>query len=148
MKDHHARPLWMAGGCARVRVRRGCFHGSQVEATRQRPAPLRQTPATEPWWRPRRDHPAWSGWALRNGELFTPEGVGIRPGEVRSIPYRAHQIAELERQLKRVLEEIPRPGPVAFTVHVELEDPAARPRIRVSHSAAPVIALALARDNS
>jgi hypothetical protein len=40
--------------------------------------------------------PAWRGWAMRDGQLFAPEGYGFRPGEVRAIPMRAAQLRELE----------------------------------------------------
>lgn len=43
--------------------------------------------------------PAWSGFRLINGKLWTPENSSVTPGDVRAIPYRAQLIAELERTL-------------------------------------------------
>ena len=40
---------------------------------------------------------AWRGFRLVRGELRTPEGDTIRPGDVRAIPYRRQQLAELQR---------------------------------------------------
>jgi hypothetical protein len=42
--------------------------------------------------------PDWSGWAMRDGQLWAPEGYGFRPAEVRAIPLRQQQIAHLERE--------------------------------------------------
>jgi Phage protein len=38
----------------------------------------------------------WRGWRVLRGELVTPEGWSVRPGEIRSIPYRAQQLSALE----------------------------------------------------
>lgn len=43
--------------------------------------------------------PAWTGWAIRDGQLWAPEGYGFRPGEIRAIPLRQQQLAHLEREL-------------------------------------------------
>lgn len=41
----------------------------------------------------------WKGFRLAQGDLWTPEGTPVSPGEVRAIPYRRDQIRELERRL-------------------------------------------------
>lgn len=43
--------------------------------------------------------PAWQGFRLVEGRLWTPEGTSVTPGDVRAIPYRAQLVAELERTL-------------------------------------------------
>lgn len=40
---------------------------------------------------------AWHGFRLVRGELVTPEGSTIRPGEVRALPINRQRMAELER---------------------------------------------------
>lgn len=40
---------------------------------------------------------AWRGFRLVAGQLVTPEGATLRPGEIRAVPIRLQQIAELER---------------------------------------------------
>jgi len=47
---------------------------------------------------------AWRGFIVRQGLLWTPEGVGVGPGEVRAIPTRQQQIAEYERAQRWMLE--------------------------------------------
>lgn len=42
----------------------------------------------------------WSGFRLTKNQLWTPEGTGIRPGDIRAIPYRRAQLIELERELR------------------------------------------------
>ena len=29
----------------------------------------------------------WGGWRVHGGTLYSPEGVGITPGEIRALPY-------------------------------------------------------------
>jgi hypothetical protein len=41
--------------------------------------------------------PRWSGFRLVRGELFTPEGDRVGPGDIRAIPFRRQQLAELQR---------------------------------------------------
>jgi Phage protein len=43
--------------------------------------------------------PDWAGFRVTEGQLWTPEDRPVRPGDIRSIPYRLQQIRELERQL-------------------------------------------------
>lgn len=43
--------------------------------------------------------PAWSGFRLINGTLWTPENTRVTPGDIRAIPYRVQLLNELERQL-------------------------------------------------
>jgi len=47
-------------------------------------------------------HDAWAGWSIdvRSGDLISPVGTMIKPGEVMSIPYRLHQIAALNKKTK------------------------------------------------
>lgn len=44
---------------------------------------------------------AWTGWKLsaRDGELYSPEGVGFTPGHVRAGPLHAQTAKELRGQL-------------------------------------------------
>ena len=56
--------------------------------------------------------PEWSGWQLshRQGELYSPEGVGYRPGDLLSFQFRLQQIRILQgrvAQLERELEARP-----------------------------------------
>jgi hypothetical protein len=44
--------------------------------------------------------PEWSGFRLKSGMLWTPEGKPIRPGDVLAIPYRAQQILALEAEVR------------------------------------------------
>ena len=41
----------------------------------------------------------WTGFALRDNTLWTPEGQAITPGDIRAIPYRRDQLKALERLL-------------------------------------------------
>jgi transcriptional regulator with XRE-family HTH domain len=43
--------------------------------------------------------PAWSGFTLRDGQLITPEGWTISPGEICAIPFRIQQLRALEIEL-------------------------------------------------
>lgn len=40
---------------------------------------------------------AWAGFRLARGQMWTPEGAPIRPGDIRAIPYRRMQLDELQR---------------------------------------------------
>jgi len=42
----------------------------------------------------------WTGFRLVRGELWTPEGAPLTPGDLRAIPYRREQLAELERRAR------------------------------------------------
>jgi len=55
-----------------------------------------------------RVHPAWSGWQIscRKGELFSPEGVGFRPGDVHSLHWRLQQIRALRRRVAELEREL------------------------------------------
>jgi hypothetical protein len=48
--------------------------------------------------------PEWTGFRVKNGLLWTPEGLAVRPGDIRSIPYRAHQVLALEQELAKERE--------------------------------------------
>lgn len=41
----------------------------------------------------------WQGFILRAGQLWTPYGFALAPGELSALPYRFAQIRALERQL-------------------------------------------------
>lgn len=64
----------------------------------------------------------WSGWAIRNGQLISPEGLTATPGEVRGIPYMTSVVATYQAEFRRMreeadaLEEQPLPG----DWHIEL----------------------------
>lgn len=47
-------------------------------------------------------HDAWAGWSIsaRSGDLISPVGTMIKPGEVMSIPYRLHQISALNEKIR------------------------------------------------
>ena len=47
-------------------------------------------------------HDAWVGRSIdvRSGDLISPVGKMIKPGEVMSIPYRLHQIAALNEKIE------------------------------------------------
>lgn len=47
---------------------------------------------------------AFSGWRLQEGVLVSPEGWRFRPGEIRSIPFLASEIAE-HRRAAHILKE-------------------------------------------
>lgn len=40
--------------------------------------------------------PAWAGWYVQDGRLWSPEGIPHRPGEVRALPYLA-ELAKMEQ---------------------------------------------------
>jgi transcriptional regulator with XRE-family HTH domain len=37
----------------------------------------------------------WKGWRVYHGILYTPEGIGITPGEIRALPYLRELVREL-----------------------------------------------------
>jgi hypothetical protein len=43
--------------------------------------------------------PAFQGWRLRHGQLFSPEGTAFRPGEIASIPLRMQQVSSMQKAL-------------------------------------------------
>ncbi len=45
--------------------------------------------------------PAWHGFTIRDGQIWTPEGMAVTPGDIRAIPYRMALQRELERQLSQ-----------------------------------------------
>jgi hypothetical protein len=45
--------------------------------------------------------PAFSGWRVRDGQIYSPDGVAFRPGEIAAIPIRHQQLAHLTRQLEQ-----------------------------------------------
>jgi Phage protein len=46
--------------------------------------------------------PDWSGFKVFRGELVTPEGMALRPGEIRSIPIRQQYTRNLELAVERL----------------------------------------------
>ena len=42
---------------------------------------------------------SWRGFRIADGKLWTPEGAQVTPGEIRAIPLRRQQLADLQRQL-------------------------------------------------
>lgn len=56
--------------------------------------------------------PAWRGFRLVRGELWTPANWPIAPGEILALPFRYQQIAARERRAREILER------------AQLEDPA------------------------
>lgn len=73
----------------------------------------------------------WSAWSLRDGRLTSPEGDAYSPGEVRSIGLRLQQLAELERQLRRVLERTPASEPLTVRIAVEIDPERTGARVRL-----------------
>lgn len=47
------------------------------------------------------DSSSWAGWRMFRGELYSPEGLAFRPGDIRSMPYLHALVAELRAQLRR-----------------------------------------------
>jgi Phage protein len=60
--------------------------------------------------------PAWKGWRIRDGQLMSPEGWAVSPGDVLALPLMRAQIAsyQLDQRLAKAeleaLEEQPEPG--------------------------------------
>jgi len=48
----------------------------------------------------------WEGWTVTETEIYSPEGIGYRPADLRCIPLLHAQIAELKREL-RLLNQRP-----------------------------------------
>lgn len=46
----------------------------------------------------------WAGWTVADGNLWTPDGVRISPGEVAAVPARQAQLAEFERAQRWMIE--------------------------------------------
>jgi hypothetical protein len=42
--------------------------------------------------------PAWRGFTLRDGRLWTPYGFGVTPNEISALAYRFAQLRALERE--------------------------------------------------
>lgn len=56
--------------------------------------------------------PAWCGWRLVRGQLFSPENVGFAPGEVRALPLLYGQLATLTASQAAASPPALRPLPV------------------------------------
>jgi hypothetical protein len=56
--------------------------------------------------------PAFSGWKLRDGQLFSPEGWAASPGEILALPLMRAQIAAYQSAQRQVqaMDEQPLPG--------------------------------------
>ncbi|MCU7843310.1 MAG: phage protein [Candidatus Thiodiazotropha sp. (ex Monitilora ramsayi)] len=52
----------------------------------------------------------WDGWRLFNGELITPNGYTLKPGEITAIPYQYALVAEY----RRILREQPHSQDIPF----------------------------------
>lgn len=52
---------------------------------------------------------AWDGWGFKDGLLYSPEGVGFAPGEIRALPYLYALKAELQRGKGQALDVLPFP---------------------------------------
>jgi Phage protein len=59
--------------------------------------------------------PAWKGWRIRDGQLLSPEGWRVSPGDVLALPLMRLQIVSYQRDQRiakaelDALEEQPRP---------------------------------------
>ena len=59
---------------------------------------------------------AWKGWRIRDGQLLSPEGWAVCPGDVLAIPMMRAQITSYQRDQRiakaelEALEEQPEPG--------------------------------------
>lgn len=40
--------------------------------------------------------PAFAGWRIHRGQIYSPDGYGFTPGELAAIPLRYQQLRELE----------------------------------------------------
>lgn len=76
----------------------------------------------------------WTGWTFHDGMLWTPENQPVRPGDIRAMPYQEARIAELKRQIERLLETVGPREPVSFTLRVDFDplEHSIRPRVQVS----------------
>jgi hypothetical protein len=56
--------------------------------------------------------PAFSGWKLRDGQLFSPEGWPASRGEILALPLMRAQIAAYQSAQRQVqaMDEQPLPG--------------------------------------
>jgi hypothetical protein len=54
-------------------------------------------------------HGAWRGWHLVRGELITPEGRGLTPGQLYALPYLREQVRALELELQRLRAAMTQP---------------------------------------
>jgi len=47
-------------------------------------------------------HSDWHGWTIcrKTGQLRTPNGENIHPGDIQAIPYRKHLLAHLQAELR------------------------------------------------
>lgn len=50
-------------------------------------------------------HPAWKGWQIREGTLYSPEGWAASPGDVLSIQFTQSQLATY-RSENRALKDV------------------------------------------
>lgn len=53
--------------------------------------------------------PAWSGWYVKDGGLWTPEDWQVRPGEVRNIPMHTALVRELQSLVRELRWELNKP---------------------------------------
>lgn len=49
------------------------------------------------WAAGRLADPAWDGWSVADGRIWTPDGTGVRPGEIQALPYLMDLLREHEK---------------------------------------------------
>lgn len=58
--------------------------------------------------------PQWAGWILRNGNIYSPEGLEVSIGDVRSVPFLRMQLATYQTENRKLrepkIEEQPAPS--------------------------------------
>jgi len=51
-------------------------------------------------------HPAWSGWVMRDGVLYSPEGWSVSVHEVRALPLMRLQITTYQTENRKLRQDL------------------------------------------
>lgn len=67
-------------------------------------------------------HEAWRGWSIdvRRGELVTPVGTCVTPGQIQSIPYRLALLSSVQREVRELREQLAASDPVSDRPNIAL----------------------------
>jgi transcriptional regulator with XRE-family HTH domain len=57
--------------------------------------------------------PAWKGWILRKGQIISPEGWAVTPGDLLALPLMRSQITAYQAEQRRVQAMEAQPEPEA-----------------------------------